>query len=68
LASAEPADPAPTMMKSTVRCSMGPLPPAGSAAYWWSMMFPENRYPLFGIMLCAKVTIEDGGCRGGRRD
>jgi hypothetical protein len=20
-------------------------------AYWWSMIFPENRYPLFGIML-----------------
>jgi hypothetical protein len=19
--------------------------------YWWSMMFSENRYPLFGIML-----------------
>jgi len=20
-------------------------------AYWWSMIFSENRYPLFGIML-----------------
>jgi len=19
--------------------------------YWWSMIFSENRYPLFGIML-----------------
>jgi len=24
-------------------------PPA--LAYWWSMIFSENRYPLFGIML-----------------
>jgi hypothetical protein len=23
----------------------------GSGAYWWSMIFSENRYPLFGIML-----------------
>src|SRR5213080_748908 len=22
-------------------------------AYWWSMIFSENRYPLFGIMLYA---------------
>jgi hypothetical protein len=21
-------------------------------AFWWSMIFSENRYPLFGIMLC----------------
>jgi len=21
------------------------------AAFWWSMIFPENRHPLFGIML-----------------
>jgi hypothetical protein len=20
-------------------------------AFWWSMIFSENRYPLFGIML-----------------
>jgi hypothetical protein len=40
-----------------------PSPPAGlkrddfssnrhpALGYWWSMMFSENRYPLFGIML-----------------
>src|SRR5262249_1157964 len=24
-------------------------------AYWWSMIFSENRYPLFGIMLYPSV-------------
>ena len=23
----------------------------GIMLYWWSMIFSENRYPLFGIML-----------------
>jgi hypothetical protein len=23
----------------------------GALAFWWSMILPENRYPLFGIML-----------------
>jgi hypothetical protein len=23
----------------------------GALAFWWSMIFSENRYPLFGIML-----------------
>jgi hypothetical protein len=28
-----------------------PLRPALPAVYCWSMIFSENRYPLFGIML-----------------
>ena len=26
---------------------------SSALAYWWSMIFSENRGPLFGIMLCA---------------
>jgi len=25
--------------------------------YWWSMIFSENRYPLFGIMLYFGCTF-----------
>jgi hypothetical protein len=25
--------------------------------YWWSMIFSENRYTLFGIMLSGGLTI-----------
>jgi len=28
-----------------------PLNRHPAPAYWWSMIFSENRYPLFGIML-----------------
>jgi hypothetical protein len=35
----------------TVPPDRPPLRPALPAVYCWSMIFSENRYPLFGIML-----------------
>ena len=31
------------------------------SSFWWNMIFSENRYPLFGIMLCSG---RDRGRRG----
>jgi hypothetical protein len=28
--------------------------------FCWGMIFPENRFPLFGIMPCARVEPERG--------
>src|SRR5262245_14990012 len=42
-----------------------PIPP--TALYFWSMIFSENRYPLFGIMLSLGGGQRRRPSRGGRR-
>src|ERR1700745_4329306 len=36
------------------------MPMVSALAYWWSMIFSENRYPLFGIMLLAAASARSG--------